>query len=164
MAKAAGGDVDVGDDAPYFVGRTNFGEPVSLWDYRGKYLVLYFFTKAYTPGCTKQARIFRDNYPEIQALGGEVLGVSLDDFETQCDFASRNAVTFPLISDKDRRISEAYGAVRSLLPFDKRITLIISPEGKILYRFQHQFQVSKHLDDVLTFLRSLPQAVSQAAG
>ncbi len=144
---------DVGDVAPSFQSRTNRGESVTLSQYRGKYLVLYFFPKAHTPGCTKQTRQFRDNYPELQELGAEVLGVSLDDFETQCDFGAKNAVTFPLISDSDRSISEAYGVVRSLLPVDKRITFVIDPQGKIASRFQHEFQVSKHLDDVLHYLR-----------
>lgn len=154
---------EVGDPAPYFVGKTNFGDEVSLWGYRGKYLVLYFFPKAFTPGCTKQTRMFRDNYPDLQALGAEVLGVSLDDFETQCDFAASQAVTFPLLSDKSRRISEAYGVVRSLLQVDKRVTFVIDPEGKVVKRFHHEFQISKHLDDVLGYLRSLQGSMRGAA-
>lgn len=154
---------EVGEPAPYFVGKTNFGDEVSLWGYRGKYLVLYFFPKAHTPGCTKQTRLFRDNYPEIQELGAEVIGVSLDDFATQCDFAANQAVTFPLLSDKSGRISEAYGVVRSLLKVDKRVTFVIDPAGKVVKRFHHEFQISKHLDDVLSYLRELKRGQDERA-
>lgn len=154
---------EIGESAPYFVGKTSFGDEVSLWSYRGKYLVLYFFPKAHTPGCTKQTRLFRDNYPEIKELGAEVLGVSLDDLDTQCDFAAGNAVTFPLLGDKSRAVSEAYGVVRSLLQVDKRVTFVIDPAGKVVQRFHHEFQVSKHLDDVLTYLRGLRPAEGERA-
>lgn len=155
MAKPERRAPEVGDPAPYFVGKTNSGDDLSLWDLRGKYVVLYFFPKAHTPGCTKQTRLFRDNYPELKELGAEVLGVSLDDFEKQCDFASKNAVSFPLISDRARRITEAYGVARSLLKVAKRVTFVIDPEGTIVKRFHHELQISKHLDDVLRYLREV---------
>jgi peroxiredoxin Q/BCP len=153
--------IEVGLPAPSFWARTTENREVSLDTYRGQYLVIYFFPKAFTPGCTAEAKRFRDNYPELRALGAEVLGISIDDHETQCRFSESMRVTFPMVGDENETISRAFGARRSILPFDKRVTFVIDPEGKIVARFHHEFQVSKHLDDVRIFLeqqraRALP--------
>lgn len=149
----------VGERAPEFTGETHLGERVSLADYRGRYLILYFYMKAFSPNCLQQARVFRDNHDDIRALGGDVLGVSIDPPERQCSFAKKTGVTFPLIADTDRRISELYGAARPLLPLDKRITYLIDPNGVVRFRFQHQFQISQHLDNVVGTLRELVEQV-----
>ncbi len=145
--------IEIGDRAPYFVAQTGDGKTVSLADFRGKYLVLYFYPKAFTPGCTKEARRFRDNHVEIQELGADVVGVSVDDSTVQCQFAAREKVGFPLIADHDHSLSTSYGVMRRFLPFAKRITFVIDPEGQVVARFEHELQVSKHLDGVLRFLR-----------
>ena len=145
--------IEVGERAPQFSARTSDGKSVSLSDYRGKYLVLYFYPKAFTPGCTKEARRFRDNHAEIRELGAEIVGVSIDDPTVQCEFAERQQVAFPLIGDSNRAISTAYEVMRRLLPFTKRVTFVIDPEGKVAARFEHELQVNKHLDNVLRFLR-----------
>jgi len=155
--------IEVGDQAPHFSGRTGDGKTVALSDFRGKYLVLYFYPKAFTPGCTKEARRFRDNHVEIRELGAEIVGVSVDDPEVQCKFAARHQVAFPLIGDKDRAVSTAYGTMRRLLPFTKRVTFVIDPEGKVVARFEHELQVNKHLDNVLRFLREAKAASSGQA-
>ena len=142
-----------GERAPEFHALTTTGVRVDLDAFAGKWLVLYFFPKAFTPGCTAEARRFRDNFPDIQALGGEVLGVSHDDHATQCDFAKAVAVTFPLVADADRKIARAYGVSRALLPFDKRVTYVIDSQRTVRAVFHHEFQVNKHLDDVLQFLQ-----------
>jgi peroxiredoxin Q/BCP len=85
--------------------------------------------------------------------------VSIDPPERQCSFAQKTGVTFPLIADSDRRISELYGAARPLLPLDKRITYLIDPNGVVRFRFQHQFQISQHLDNVVGTLRELVEQV-----
>ena len=148
-------ELKVGDMAPAFESTTTHGRPVKLEDYRGQYLILFFYPKAFTPGCTKEARRFRDNYPEIRALGAEVLGVSVDDPTVQCDFARENHLEFELIPDADKSISTQFGVLRGLLPFDKRVTFIIAPEGTILARFHHEIQIERHTDDVLRFLRAV---------
>lgn len=145
--------IEVGDRAPQFSARMSDGKTVSLSDFRGKYLVLYFYPKAFTPGCTKEARRFRDNHAEIRELGAEVVGVSVDEPTVQCEFAERQQVGFPMIGDNDRAISTAYAVMRRFLPFAKRVTFIIDPEGKVAARFEHELQVNKHLDSVLRFLR-----------
>jgi peroxiredoxin len=142
----------IGDPAPDFQGQVE-GRNVRLADYRGRYLVIYFYPKAFTPGCTRETLRFRDNYQELRALGADVVGVSSDQPEVQCEFATHTQVQFPLIADRHDLISALYGAKRKLLPFDKRVTFIVDPEGRIAARFEHEFQVSKHLDDVLGFLR-----------
>lgn len=144
-----------GDAAPGFEARSTRGVDIRIEDYRGRYLVLYFFPKAFTPGCTREAHRFRDNYPEIRQLGAEVLGVSSDSHSTQCDFAEQHRVTFPLINDTELEISQAYGVARRWLPLSKRVTFVIDPEGRIAARFQHEFQVNRHLDDVLRYLKSV---------
>lgn len=155
--------VAVGDPAPDFEAQTQSGETVRLRDYAGQYLVLYFYPKAFTPGCTKQTLRFRDNYPDLKELGAEVLGVSLDDPETQCDFGRQYDVTFPLVADDNKQLSRKYGVVRKLLPVDKRVTFVIDPEGKIAAQFHHEFQVNKHLDDVVKFLRQAQPKGQSAA-
>jgi len=155
--------IEVGDEAPHFSGRTGDGKTVSLANFRGKYLVLYFYPKAFTPGCTKEARRFRDNHAEIRELGAEIVGISVDDPEVQCEFAARHQVAFPLIADKDRAVSTAYGMMRRILPFTKRVTFVIDPEGKVVARFEHELQVNKHLDNVLRFLRDAKATASGQA-
>lgn len=145
--------IEVGDRAPQFNARTSDGKTVSLSDFRGKYLVLYFYPKAFTPGCTKEARRFRDNHAEIRELGAEIVGVSVDDPTVQCQFAARQQVAFPLIGDRNRAISTAYDVMRRFLPIAKRVTFVIDPEGDVAARFEHELQVNKHLDGVLRFLR-----------
>ena len=145
--------IEVGDRAPEFSARASDGKMVSLTAFRGRYLVLYFYPKAFTPGCTKEARRFRDSHVEIRELGAEVVGVSIDEPTVQCEFASRQQIAFPLIPDNDRAVSTAYGVMRRFLPIAKRVTFVIDPDGKVAARFEHELQVNKHLDNVLRFLR-----------
>lgn len=130
---------------------------MTLADFAGRYLVLYFFPKAFTPGCTKEARRFRDNHEEIEELGGVVIGVSVDDVGVQCDFARENHLSFPLIADSDEKMSKAYRVTRGFLPFNKRITFIVDGSGMIVARFHHEVQVLKHIDDVIAFLKAVPK-------
>jgi thioredoxin-dependent peroxiredoxin len=144
---------ETGQPAPDFDATTGDGRRVQLADYRGRFLVLYFYPKAFTPGCTAEAKRFRDNYEELRQLGAEVLGVSLDDQAVQCRFAERHGLRFPLIADEGGRLSRRYGVKWPLLPLARRVTFVIDPEGRIAARFAHEFQVSRHLDDVQRFLR-----------
>jgi peroxiredoxin Q/BCP len=143
----------VGERAPEFHAQSTNGSQVSLSALKGRTVVLYFYPKAFTPFCTAEARRFRDNYNDVRALGAEVIGVSVDEHETQCDFAAQNQVQFPLIADHDKAISRAYGVLWPLLPLDKRVTFIIDAGGTVRAVFRHEIQVLKHLDDVLHFLQ-----------
>ncbi len=148
----------VGERAPSFTGDTTSGARVSLDGLRGRILVLYFFRKAFTRNCTVETKGFRDNYEDLREHGAEVVGVSCDDFPTQCAFARELTVTFPMISDADRAISRAYDVFFPLLPLSHRVTYVIDPRGTIAAVFNHEFQVIKHLDQVMHFVRSLAPA------
>ena len=149
----------IGDVAPAFSAVTHLGEQITLESFRGRYLVLYFYMKAFSPSCLQQARVFRDNHEDLRALGADVVGVSIDPPERQCAFAQKTGVTFPLIADTDRNISELYGAARLWLPIDRRITFLIDPDGIVRFRFKHQSQISGHLDNVVGTLRELVEKV-----
>jgi thioredoxin-dependent peroxiredoxin len=145
----------VGDVAPDFTARTTKGELVTLSSLRGNHVVLYFFPKAFTPGCTRQTQRFRDAHADIVELGGMVLGVSVDDFETQCDFAAAMQASFPMIGDEDLSVSQLYGVLRPFLKLAKRVTFVIDRDGVVRGVFEHEFQISKHLDAVLHLLERL---------
>ena len=144
----------VGDRAPDFTAQSTSGGAVSLAALRGKTVVLYFFRRAFTPNCTVQTLGFRDNYPELAALGCEVVGVSSDSHATQCRFVAEHLVTFPRVADADRSISRAYDALFWITPVSHRVTYVIDEGGTIIGVFNHEFQVLKHLDEVLRFVRS----------
>ena len=146
--------LSVGDRAPDFVAVTTDGRTLRLSSLRGKTVVLYFFRRAFTRNCVRETRGFRDNYPELQALGAEVVGVSCDDHATQCRFAEEEQASFPMIADADRRISKSYRTFFSLLPgVSHRVTYVLDPEGIIEGVFNHEFAVLKHLDEVVGFVR-----------
>jgi thioredoxin-dependent peroxiredoxin len=145
----------VGDLAPDFTARSTDGSTLTLSELRGRYVVLYFFPKAFTPGCTRETVRFRDAHADIAALGGSVVGVSVDDHETQCDFAAATRAPFPMIGDTNHAISRLYGVVRPFLKLDRRVTFVIDPQGVIRGVFEHEFQISRHLDGVLHLLEEL---------
>jgi thioredoxin-dependent peroxiredoxin len=126
----------VGDQAPNFStdaitgGQTN---PVHLVDYRGRRVVLYFYPKDNTPGCTKEACAFRDGYAKLQNWGIAVLGCSIDNADAHRAFAKKYSLPFPLLLDPDKKIAAAYGADNGIpiLGLDKRITYVIGVDGRI---------------------------------
>jgi peroxiredoxin Q/BCP len=143
----------VGAVAPHFEAMSSDGRTVRLSDFRGKCVVLYFFPKAFTPICTLETRRFRDSHADLAALGAEVVGVSADDIKTQCEFGRRQAVNFPLLADSDRHIAKSYGVLWPLLARARRVTFIIDENAVVELVTWHEFQISKHLDDVFLHLR-----------
>ncbi len=118
----------IGDEAPGFEATDQFGQIHLLSGYRGGWVVLYFYPKDETPGCTVEASAFRDVYRELRRKAA-VLGVSADSLESHEKFAERHLIPYPLLSDPERHIIGAYGAEESML--GSRITFLIDPEGKI---------------------------------
>jgi peroxiredoxin len=111
--------------------------------------VIYFFPKAFTPGCTKETIRFRDNFAELEIAGASVVGISTDDHQTQCAFADSLHAPFPMIADADKRISTAYGVLMPLIKIPRRVTFIVNALRTIDAVFEHNIQIAKHRDDVL---------------
>ncbi len=134
---AHGEMLKVGAAAPAFSTDAVIGDqsvPVKLSDYRGRTVVLYFYPKDNTPGCTKEACAFRDGYNELQRWGIVLLGCSIDSADSHRAFAQKYSLPFPLMLDPDRKIAKAYGAANGIpiLGLDRRITYVIGPDGRIL--------------------------------
>jgi peroxiredoxin Q/BCP len=123
----------VGQMAPDFKVIDQHNQSQSLSNYRGKWVVLYFYPKDETPGCTTEACAYRDDFNQVKKLGGVVIGVSIDDATSHAEFAANHHLPFPLLADKDGSISRSYGSERNLLGYKlaKRNTFIIDPNGKI---------------------------------
>lgn len=151
----------VGDRAPDFEAHDCQGQTVRLGDFRGRRLVLFFFPKAFTAGCTEEIRHFRDNQTRIRALGGELVGVSVDRPEVQCEFARSEKIEYPLLGDSDRKISDQFGVLWPLVRINRRVTFVVSPDGLIEEVIQHERQVWRHLDDVIVALEKRPGAPSR---
>src|SRR3954470_4155187 len=117
--------------------------------------VVYFFPKAFTPGCTKEAQRFRDNFPELELAGASIVGISTDDHAQQCSFADSLRAPFPMIGDADRAISTAYGVLWPVISLAKRVTFVVNALRTIDAVFQHEVQIAKHRDDVLRYVDQL---------
>jgi thioredoxin-dependent peroxiredoxin len=154
--------LDVGHAAPDFSGTDCQGRDFSLSAMRGRRVVLFFFPKAFTIGCTEETRHFRDNHEHIRELGAELVGVSVDTVKTQCAFAEQENIHFPLLGDEARTISKAYDVLWPVLNVDRRVTYIIDPSGHIETVIRHEVRVYRHLDDVLRYLREHPLAAAGA--
>ena len=126
-----------GDAAPEFTLTDADGKPVSLADYRGRRVVVYFYPAAGTPGCTKQACDFRDNLAELNGAGLDVLGISPDKPAKLAKFRDKEGLTFPLLSDADKEVLNAWGAFGEKQMYGKtvtgviRSTFVVDPDGKI---------------------------------
>ncbi|MGA7477197.1 MAG: peroxiredoxin [Thermoplasmata archaeon] len=120
----------VGDEAPDFAIPLADGTTRTLASYRGRKVVLYFFPKANTAGCTRETRGFAEHYEEFQRAGVEVIGVSVDTTETQTAFAEKCGSRFPLVGDPSKEIARKYG-VLGLLGWAKRVTFLVDGEGRV---------------------------------
>lgn len=138
FSKTVNAAIVVGKPAPAFTLYDQHEHKHSLADYTGKWLVLYFYPKDDTPGCTIEACKFRDDYQRILSLGAEVLGISPDSVDSHARFASDYNLPFPLLSDPDGKVAQEYGCLFRVGPFKlaKRNTFIINKKGRIakIYR------------------------------
>ncbi|NEO35251.1 MULTISPECIES: peroxiredoxin [unclassified Moorena] len=138
--------LQVGMDAPAFTVKDDEGNTVSLSDFGGKTVVLYFYPKDDTPGCTKEAQSFRDNYTEYQGKDMVVLGVSMDDEASHKQFKEKYGLPFTLLADTDGAISKAYDVDGG--GYSKRVTYIINGEGKITH-VDETVKTATHAQDIL---------------
>ncbi|GIV08861.1 MAG: peroxiredoxin [Fimbriimonadales bacterium] len=147
-----------GSIAPDFCLTDQHGNTVRLSDYRGRWVVLYFYPKDMTPGCTQEACSFRDLYADFEQEGIVVLGVSADDVQSHRKFADKYELPFPLLADTEHTVSEAYGAWRKKHLYGKefwgvdRITYIVNPEGAVHHVFA-KVKPAAHGDEVLHAIR-----------
>lgn len=124
-------EVKLNDPAPLFTVKNQTGADFDLKSREGKWTVLYFYPKAGTPGCTKQACAFRDSIQKIRVLGAEVYGISTDTVEDQAKFHKEHRLNFDLLADADAKITNLYGAKMPVVKVSKRWTFIIDPALKI---------------------------------
>ena len=151
---------EINEAAPNFSLQNQDGDTRTLANYAGKWLVLYFYPKAMTPGCTTQACELRNHKAELDALNAVAVGISPDAVKRLTKFTERDELNFDLLSDEDHAVAEAYG-VWGLKKFMgreydgiHRTTFIISPEGK-LHTVMNKFKTKTHHDDVIALLQSV---------
>lgn len=148
--------VKVGDEAPNFMLSSNTGARVSLSDYLGKQaIVLYFYPKDDTPGCTAEACSFRDSYEVFREAGAEVIGISSDDEASHQKFSNRYKLPFILLSDRDGSVRKLYGVPRTYGLLPGRVTYIIDRAGIVRCIFSSQFTPEKHIVEALKALQNI---------
>ena len=148
--------VNIGDSAPDFILSSQTGTPVSLKDFRGqKSIVLYFYPKDGTPGCTTESCAFRDSYEVFRDAGAEVIGISSDSADSHKQFASKYQLPFTLLSDTSSQVRKLYGvpATFGLLP--GRVTYIIDKNGIVQHIFNSQLNFKGHVEEALKTLQEL---------
>ena len=152
--------IDLGRTAPAFTLKDQAGKTHRLADYAGRPVVLYFYPKDDTPGCTKEACAFRDQLPKFTRHKAVVLGVSGQGEASKAKFAGKYALTFPLLADENYEIAEKYGVWQKKWLYGRtfmgisRTTFLIGPDGKIAKRWD-KVKVDKHADEVLAALEAL---------
>ena len=146
----------VGAAAPAFNLTSNEGKQISLNDLKGKWVVLYFYPKDFTSGCTLEARNFQRDIAKYEAANAVILGVSVDTAESHKEFCAKEGLNFKLLSDTDAKVSEQYGSVMEYngAKLSARNTFIIDPQGKVAKVFE-KVKVAGHSEEVLAALASL---------
>ncbi len=147
---------EAGTPAPEFTLKSNEGKDVSLKDFRGKWVVLYFYPNDFTQGCTIQARNFQRDLAQYEKAGAVILGVSVDSAESHQNFCAKEGLNFKLLADTEIRTSTAYGSVMEYNgnKLSARNTFIIDPQGKVAKVFPG-VKVAKHSEEVLAALAEL---------
>jgi len=157
MAKELKLKLNEGDVAPAFTVATSGGGKISLADYKGKNVILYFYPKDDTPGCTKEACAFRDHFADFKKRGAIVLGVSTDSAKSHDKFVEKFKLPFTLLADEDKKVVAAYGVwgEKSFMGHKymgtHRVTLLIGPDGRIK-KIWAQVKPDEHAEEVLAAL------------
>ncbi|MGE5704875.1 MAG: thioredoxin-dependent thiol peroxidase [Clostridia bacterium] len=150
--------IAVGHTAPSFTLQANNNQTISLSDYRGKYVVLYFYPKDMTPGCTTEACDFRDYHGDFAKLDTVVLGISPDDVKSHDKFIAKHELPFPLLADTDHKVAEEYGVwvLKKMYGREymgiERTTFVIDLQGNIA-KVWPKVKVKEHVQEVLGFIR-----------
>ena len=146
--------ISVGDQAPDFALPSSQGGTIRLHDLRGQSVVLFFYPKDDTPGCTMEACDFRDNLAQFQTLGATVLGISGDDLQSHQRFAAKHNLTFPLLADVGNGVRKQFG-VPSVMFLPGRVTYVIDPEGVVRLVFSAMLNAKAHVREARTCLEQL---------
>lgn len=150
--------IEAGEKAPEFKAEASDGKTHTLKDFRGKWVVLYFYPKDDTPGCTREACSFRDNFKRIESLGAVVLGCSADDLKSHDKFITKYNLPFTLLSDPDHKIAQSYDVWKEKNMYGKKVmgiersTFLISPDGMI-HKAWPKVKVETHVDEILDELK-----------
>ncbi|MDF5719256.1 MAG: peroxiredoxin [Rhizonema sp. PD37] len=147
--------IKVGDTAPDFTLPSQNGSSVSLKDFRGKAVVLYFYPKDDTPGCTAESCSFRDQYEAFETSGSEIIGVSGDSSESHQKFATKYKLPFTLLSDKGDQVRKLYGATTAFGLVPGRVTYIIDSCGVVRHIFNSMFNFNAHVSEAIKTLQQL---------
>lgn len=154
----------IGQQAPAFRLPDQDGNQHNLTDYQGKYVVLFWYPKDSTPGCTKEACGFRDHSKEFEALGAVVLGASMLDSASKAKFAKKHDLNFPLLADEDNSVAEQFGVWKEKSMYGKtymgvnRETFVIDPEGKIVMHWPKAKGSADHPAEVVAWLKENAEA------
>jgi len=152
----AAGKLAEGQGAPDFSLQDQDGARHTLLGYRGRWVVLYFYPKDDTPGCTQQACSFRDDWRKLTSMGAQVLGVSVDDTRSHAAFARKYQLPFPLLADGDGAVAARYDSLLNLgvTRFARRHTFLIDPDGRIA-RIYRKVDTSRHSEEIIKDLGAL---------
>lgn len=148
--------VKVGDKAPDFTLDGSDGRKVSLHDYAGsKNVVIYFYPKDYTAGCTAETKEFGENYDAILGMGAEVLGISSDSVESHEGFAEKCGAKFPLLADPEKKVRGLYGAGASFGLIPGRVTFVVDKAGVVRHVFSSQLRPKQHIAEAIGALKTI---------
>ena len=160
LRRALASDVPaVGTEAPDFTLSSQEGKPVNLRDFRGQWVVLYFYPKDFTSGCTLEAHNFQRDLPQYEQRHAVILGVSVDSADSHKQFCTKEGLNFKLLADTDKKVSGEYGSLTNLavVKFAARHTFIVDPNGKIV-RVYTSVDPAKHSGEVLAALDQLQKS------
>jgi peroxiredoxin Q/BCP len=160
-AKVRAGDKPIveGNSAPDFTLNSQEGKPVSLHDFKGKWVVLYFYPKDFTSGCTLEAHNFQRDLAEYESRNAVILGVSVQDESTHEKFCTKEGLHFKLLADTKKTVSSAYGSVMPLIGLSKRHTFLIDPQG-VVRKIYLDVDPGKHSREVLAELDQLQKNIA----
>ncbi len=148
--------IQVGDQAPDFTLPSQSGEPVRLYDRLGeRVIVLYFYPKDNTSGCTAEACAFRDSYEAFTEAGADVIGVSSDSADKHASFAGQYQLPFTLVSDKGGQVRKSYGVPAALGLIPGRVTYVIDRQGAVRHVFNSMLNIGQHVSDALEVVKRL---------
>ena len=154
--------LNIGDRAPDFEAHTDSGAKIRLSEIlMNREVVLYFYPKDETPGCTAEACSFRDHWDDIKELGAEVIGVSSDSEDSHKKFKDHHKLQFTLVSDPNKEIRRMYDVKGSILP--PRTTFVISKDGKIIHVYNSQMNAKHHVDEAIYALKKMHEGTDKPA-